>query len=322
MVLDTHRLALGPRDDQVPTPRRGRNQRLLHRDDVAGYLFLSPWLLGFFGITIMPMLYSLVLSFTEYSVITGEVTWVGLANYERLLGNDPRFWQAVKVTVIYVGVSVPLKLALALAAAVILNRERRGVVLMRALVFLPSVLGVSVALAIAWRAMFAADGGVSRLLSFAGLPGNEWIAQTSTPLLALILLAIWQFGGPMVIYLAGLKQIPAVLAEAARVDGAGRWRTFRSVTVPMLSPVLLLTIAMEIIAGFQGFAAAYVFGNGGGGEGDAVLTYTLYLYLRGFAGLEMGYACAMAWVFLVAVGLLTGFIFWSRRFWVHHQGSR
>lgn len=305
--------------DAPPVPRRGR-RRWLQREDVAGYVFLTPWLLGIFGVTLLPVLYSLVLSFTDYNIITGELAWVGLDNYERLFTDDPRYWTAVRVTVVFVAVSVPLKLALAMAMAVLLDRERHGGSWLRALVYLPSLLGVSVALAIAWRAMFSQDGAVNQVLGLLGVQGRSWATEADTALLTLILLAVWQFGGPMVIYLAGMRQIPAHYAEAARVDGAGRWRIFRSVTLPQLSPIILLTLVMETIAAFQGFTAAFVFGNGGGLD-DATLTYTLYLYLRGFAGLEMGYASAMAWVFLVAVGALTALIFWSSRFWVHYAGG-
>ena len=297
---------------KVPARRR--------REYAAGYLFLSPWLLGLCGITLAPTLYSLYLSFTDYNLITGEAEWVGLDNYTRMFTADPAYWQAIRVTVLFVAVSVPAKLAIALAAAMLLARERRGVLWARALVYLPSLLGVSVALAITWRAMFDTDGAVNQVLGLFGVAPRSWSTEPGTALGTLILLAIWQFGGPMVIFLAGLKQIPPDYREAALMDGASRWRTFRSITVPMLSPVILLTVAMETIAAFQNFTAAYVLSSGSSGLAEETLTYTLYLYLRGFAGFEMGYASAMAWVFLLAVGAITAAIFWSSRYWVHYPG--
>ncbi|GAA1414932.1 carbohydrate ABC transporter permease [Catellatospora coxensis] len=306
----------------LPLPHRRPRRSLLHRESVAGYLLLTPWLTGLAAIIVAPVLYSLALSFTDYNVITGELDWIGLANYERMFTADPRYWRSVQVTVVFVAVSVPLKLVVAFAVAALLNGRRRGAGTLRALVYLPSLLGVSVALAITWRTMFGSGGAVNQVLGMFGVPDRSWATEPDTALFTLILLAAWQFGGPMVIYLAAMRQVPADYAESARIDGASRWRILRSVTLPTLSPVILLTVVMETIAAFQGFTAAFVFGDGGGGPEDATLTYTLYLYLRGFAGLEMGYASAMAWVFLVAVGALTGLIFWTSRWWVHYPGGR
>jgi multiple sugar transport system permease protein len=275
-------------------------------------------MLGLLGITAIPMLYSLYLSFTDYDLFTAP-HWIGLANYRRMFTADPRYWHSVKVTVEYAVAIVPLKLAAALGVALLLVRTRRGVSWLRALFYLPSLLGGSVALAIVWQAMFGGTGAVNRLLSLVGIHGKAWVNDPDTALGTLVILGIWQFGAPMVIFLAGLKQIPAELYEAASVDGAGRWRSFRSVTLPMLSPVLLFNLVLEIIHAFQGFTPAYVVSNGTGGPVDSTLLYTVYLYLKGWPDGEMGYAAAMAWVFVLVIGIITAIVFSTGRMWVHYS---
>jgi len=306
------------------TPHRQSSwlRRLARREDIAGYVFLSPWLVGLCLVTVLPVLYSLYLSFSDYDLLAGTGGWVGLANYRRMFTEDPQFWQAVRVTLVFAFVSVPLKIGVALGIAMLLHRQRRGGTWFRALFYLPSLVGGSVAVAIVWQAMFSGTGAFNRFLSLFGITSTSWVNDPDSALGVLILLAVWQFGGPMVIFLAGLKQIPADYYESAAVDGAGRWRTFRSVTVPMLSPVILFNLVLETIAGFQGFTAAYVVSGGRGGPTDSTLMYTLFLYLRGFGEFQMGYAAAMAWVFLCVVGGLTLLIFLTGRRWVHYVGDR
>jgi multiple sugar transport system permease protein len=315
----------------IPTPRppdavrtsapRRRSGRIWEREGLAGYVFLSPWLIGLMAITAIPMLLSLYLSFTNYDVLTpwSEVEWVGLANYQRMFTSDPSYWHAVQVTCSFALIAVPLKLAAALGVALLLNRAWRGVGLFRGLFYLPSLLGGSVALAIVWVNMFNRDGAFNSLLSLFGIHGKPWVNDPDWALETLMVLAIWQFGAPMVIFLAGLKQIPTELYEAASVDGAGPVRQFFSVTLPMLSPVIFFNLVLETIHGFQGFTAAFVLSNGTGGPVDSTLMYTLNLYINGFTNLEMGYASAMAWVFLLAIGLITAVLFGTGRFWVHYS---
>ncbi|GAB3806607.1 carbohydrate ABC transporter permease [Micromonospora zhanjiangensis] len=273
------------------------------------------------GITAIPMLLSLYLSFTNYDVLTplSEVEWVGLANYRRMFTADPSYWHSVRVTATFALVAVPLKLAAALGVALLLNRAWRGVGLFRGLFYLPSLLGGSVALSIVWRTMFSGDGSVNSLLAIFGITGEPWVNDPDWALQTLMVLAIWQFGAPMVIFLAGLKQVPTELYEAAAVDGAGAWRRFFHITLPMLSPVIFFNLVLETIHGFQGFTAAFVLSNGTGGPVDSTLMYTLNLYIKGFTDLEMGYASAMAWVFLLAIGLVTAVLFSTGRFWVHYS---
>ncbi|GAA3341553.1 sugar ABC transporter permease [Amorphoplanes nipponensis] len=306
----------GPADRQGPRRRR-------HSENLPGYVFLSPWLLGLLAITAIPMMLSLYLSFTDYDILTplSEVNWVGWDNYRRMFTSDPSYWHAVQVTVTFALVAVPLKLAAALAVALLLNRAIRGIGLFRGLFYLPSLLGGSVALAIVWRSMFSRDGSFNSFLAFFGIEGAPWVNDPRFALETLMVLAIWQFGAPMVIFLAGLKQVPAELYEAASVDGAGTWSQFRNVTLPMLSPVIFFNLVLETIHGFQGFTAAFVLSNGTGGPVDSTLMYTLDLYIKGFVELNMGYASAMAWVFLLTIGLITVVLFRTGRFWVHYSDA-
>ncbi|GIH17519.1 carbohydrate ABC transporter permease [Rugosimonospora africana] len=304
--------------DRAPAARRRGRASWRTRERSAGYVFLTPWLLGLLGVTAAPTLYSLYLSFTNYDLFTTP-QWVGLHNYQRMFTNDPQFWHAVRVTVLYAVVAVPLKLAAALGVALLLVRERRGIGWIRALFYLPSLLGGSVALAIVWQAMFGGTGAVNHALSLFGIHGKAWVNDPDTALGTLVLLGAWQFGAPMVIFLAGLKQIPNELYEAAAVDGAGAWRSFWRITLPMLSPVLFFNLVLEVIHAFQTFTPAYVISNGLGGPVDSTMVYTLYLYLRGWSDFEMGYASALAWVFLAVVGLLTAVLFSTGRLWVHYS---
>ncbi|MEU8228551.1 sugar ABC transporter permease [Actinoplanes sp. NPDC048967] len=290
---------------------------------MPGYLFLSPWLIGLLAITAVPMLLSLYLSFTDYDVLTplSEANWVGWDNYRQMFTSDPTYWHAVQVTLTFALVAVPLKLAAALGVALLLNRAMRGIGVFRGLFYLPSLLGGSVALAIVWVSMFNRDGAFNSFLGLFGIEGAPWVNDPRWALQTLMLLAIWQFGAPMVIFLAGLKQVPTELYEAASVDGAGRWRQFRNVTLPMLSPVIFFNLVLETINGFQGFTSAFVLSNGTGGPVDSTLMYTLNLYIKGFVELDMGYASAMAWVFLLAIGLITVVLFRTGRFWVHYSDA-
>ena len=295
----------------------GRARRL---EAFAGYVFLSPWLLGLLGITALPTLYSLYLSFTDYDLLQPP-RWIGLDNYVRMFTADPQYRHAVTVTVIYALVAVPLKLATALAVALLLERAMRGIGLFRSLFYVPSLLGGSVAIAILWQTLFGSSGAVNAVLAWFGITGKSWVNDPSTALGTLVVLGMWQFGAPMVVFLAGLKQIPRELYEAAAIDGAGRLRQFRHVTVPLLSPVIFFNLVLETIHGFQGFTGAFIISNGRGGPADSTLLYTLYLYKQGVTFFHMGYASAMAWVFLVVIGLLTAALFWSGRLWVHYSDA-
>lgn len=302
-------------------PRARRNARS-RRETRAGYAFLSPWLIGFFVLTAGPMIASLFLSFTDYNLFN-DPEFIGVDNYTRML-EDPNFLQSVKVTGIYVLVGTPLKLISALAVAMLLNAPRRGQGFYRSAFYLPSLIGGSVSIAIVWKAMFIDNGIVAQIGSFFGGPPpgeGGWVGDPARTLPLLILLTVWQFGAPMVIFLAGLKQVPSELYEAAAVDGAGPVRRFFSITIPMLSPVLFFNLLLETIHAFQVFNSAYIISNGNGGPAGSTLFYTLYLYLRGFRDFQMGYASAMAWVLVIAVGIVTLLLFRTSKAWVHYAGD-
>jgi multiple sugar transport system permease protein len=291
------------------------------RTQGAAYLFLSPWIIGATLVTVGPMAASLYLSLTDYDLFDPP-KWVGLDNYLVMFTRDDRFWAAVGTTARYVLFSVPLKLILALAVALLLNRPRRGGGLYRSAFYAPSLLGASVSLALVWRAMFATGGTVDRVLAAVGIDTGGWVDQPRYALFALVALAAWQFGAPMVIFLAGLKQIPRELYEAAAIDGAGPVRRLVSVTLPMLSPVILFNLVLETIHAFQAFTGAFVVSGGRGGPSDSTLLYTLYLYQRGFTDFRMGYASAMAWVLLVVVAAVTVLLFRGARGWVFYAGEQ
>lgn len=308
------------RSDAGPV-RSGRSRRLRPRlpsgQSGTALVFLAPWFAGLVLITLGPILASAYLSFTDYSLI-GAPRWTGLANYREML-HDHRFWTALRVTVIYVVVSVPLQLAFALLLALILDRGLRGLSLYRSAYYLPSLLGGSVAVAVLWRQMFGTHGLVNRFLELLGWqdpPG--WISTPEYALGTLILLHVWTFGSPMVIFLAGLRQIPRMYYEAASIDGAGRVRQFRSITLPLLTPIIFFNLVLQVIHSFQTFTQAFIVSSGTGGPVDSTLFYTLYMYQRGFGDFEMGYASAMAWVLLLIVAFLTALNFGLARWWVFY----
>ena len=281
------------------------------------YLFLAPWFIGLFLITAGPIAASGYLSFTDYSLI-GAPEWTGLANYERMV-DDSRFYQALKVTFIYVLVSVPLQLAFALVLAMVLDKGLRGLALYRSVYYLPSLLGGSVAIAILWRQIFGADGLINRVLILLGVddpPG--WVSDPDYALGTLIVLNVWTFGAPMVIFLAGLRQIPVMYYEAAQLDGAGKVRQFMQVTLPLLSPIIFFNLVLQTINAFQTFTQAFIVSGGTGGPADSTLFFTLYLYQRGFGNFDMGYASALAWVLLLIVGGLTAINFIASKYWVFY----
>ena len=304
--------APGPSASPAPAPKPRRRKR--HKHNKAAYAFLTPWLIGIFGLTLIPMVYSLYLSLTNYNLLTAP-TWIGFQNY-RLLFQDPNFLQSVKVTFEYVLFSVPLKLGAALIIAVLLNKKIRGLGFYRSAFYLPSLLGASVAVAVMWQQVFSQQGLLNEFLSVFGFHGPNWIGQPSTALWTLILLAAWQFGTPMLIFLAGLKQLPQDVYEAASLDGAGPLRTFFKITLPLLSPMIFFNLVLETINAFQTFTPAYVVSNGQGGPVGSTLLYTLYLYQKGFGSLQMGYASAMAWLLFLVIGVFTGLYFVTARKWV------
>ncbi len=309
--------------DQLTNKRSSNRFALLkgqmshrRRDQWMGYLFISPWLIGFFVFTLIPMIASLYLGFTDYR-LTASPNWIGVENYVRMFASDPRYWRSVRATFYYILTAVPLRLLFALAIAMLLNNTRRFTSVYRAAFYAPSIVGASVAVAIMWRQVFGSEGVVNAILAIFGIPGTAWSGHPATAIWTLILLAAWQFGSPMLIFLAGLKQIPSELYEAAAIDGAGEWAQFVRITLPMLSPVIFFNLIMQMISGFMVFTQALVITNGG--PMDTTLVYALYLYQRAFIVFQMGYSSAMAWVLLLVIAIFTAINFRFSSQWVFYE---
>lgn len=287
------------------------------KKNLYAYFFLAPWLIGFFVLTAGPLVGSLYYSFTDFNLLTAP-HWIGFHNYSTMLNNDPRYLKSLRVTFTYVIIGVPIGLAFSLLVAVLLNKNIKGMALYRSVYYLPSLLGGSVAIAILWRQVFGAEGLVNRVLAIFGISGPAWISSPDYALSTLIVLHIWQFGAAMIIFLAGLRQIPQDLYEAAAIDGAGNVNKFFRITLPMLTPVIFFNAVMGIISAFKAFTPAYIISGGSGGPIDSTLFYTLYLYQKAFTSFEMGYASAMAWILLLIIAFCTAMTFFSGRYWVHY----
>lgn len=287
------------------------------QENLYAYLLLLPWLIGLISLSLIPMLASLWLSFTDYDLLTSP-QWIGLENYRTMFNYDMRYESAVKVTVTFALVAVPFQLVIALLVALVLNRPLKGIGLYRSVYYLPSLMAGSVAISIVWRQIFASEGVVNTVLAVVGIDGPSWLVEPDYAIIPVILLRGWQFGTPMVIFLAGLKQIPEELYEAASIDGANRLKQFTKVTLPLLTPIIFFNLVLNTINAFKSFTPAFILTNGTGGTLDSLLFYTLYLYKEGFGRLQMGYASAMAWVLLVAIAFFTALNFGFSRFWVFY----
>jgi multiple sugar transport system permease protein len=295
-----------------------RRERL--RNNLAGYTFIGPWLIGFWVFTIIPIVASFFISFTEYDLINPP-QWIGTGNFERLFTADPRYIQAIKVTFLYVITAVPLRLVFALFVAMILVRRHRMIGFYRLVYYLPSIIGSSVAIAVVWREFFGYHGPINDIAGwFVKLARNiSLVGNPRTALVTIISLYVWQFGSSMLIFLAGLKNIPDSLYESAVIDGAGGLSKFFYITLPLLTPVVLFNLVMQTIHGFMVFTQALIITDGG--PMDSTLVYVLYMYRRAFKFYDMGSASAMAWLLFVVMAVVTSLIFRSSRYWVHYEAG-
>ncbi len=289
-----------------------------YETNIAGYVFISPWLIGFLLLTLWPIAQSFYLSFTEYSLLADPI-WVGTENYKKIFTKDALFGKSLAVTFTFVLFSVPLKLFFSLMVAMLLNRRLKGMNLYRTAIYFPSLIGGSIAVSVLWRNMFGLDGYVNQVLAWFGIQGVGWITNPDTALGTLILLNTWQFGSTMVIFLAGLKQIPQELYESASVDGAGRLRKFVNITLPMLSPVMFFNLVLGVIGSFQMFTSAFIITKGG--PVQSTYMYALFLYEKAFKHYQMGYASALAWILLAIVAALTALNFFASRYWVFYEAD-
>lgn len=295
-------------------------KKFIHNENTVGFVFIGLWLFGFIAFTIFPMLMSLVISFTNYKGM-GGYNFVGFSNYVRMFTSDPRFWTAFWNTVVYVAIYVPLRLIFALFVAMLFTKNTRMIGVYRTVYYLPSIIGGSVAVSVLWRTIFGSQGLVTQFLLNRGLIDREisWIKHPDTAMATLVILAIWQFGSPMLVFLAGLKDIPRSLYEAAEVDGANPVSKFFRITLPMLSPIIFFNLVMQLISGFLSFTQAYVITQGG--PNDKTLLYVLYMYNKSFQYNDMGFGSAMAWFLLVVMGIVTVFMFRSSSYWVFYESE-
>ena len=285
------------------------------------YVFLTPWFLGFFLLALGPILASLYLAFTRYDIVNPPV-WSGMENLEFMLCCDDRFKKSLSVTFTFVFLSVPLKLVFALIVAMVLDKGIRAIGWYRAMYYLPSILGGSIAVAILWRQLFDYDGVVNSMLRLFGVEGEYWLNDPEYALYTLVLLSMWQFGSPMLIFLAGLRAIPKDLYEAAEIDAASKSRQFFFITVPLLAPVIFFNLVLQMIEAFKSFNSAFIISGGDGAPLDSLLFITVYLYQEAFSYFRMGYASALAWVLLLIIAVFTAVAFWSSKYWVHYENER
>ena len=284
-----------------------------------GYLFIGPWLFCFLAFNLVPFVISFVLSFMDYNMLSAP-TFVGFSNYVKLFTGDKLFKTSLGVTFRFVFIAIPLRLAFALLVALILNRQSKMVPLYRVIYYLPSILGGSVAVSVMWRYCFSKTGVLNTALQAIGIASNiSWISNKDTALWSLILLFIWQFGSPMLIFLSGLKQIPKSYYEAAECDGAGPLVRFFRITLPLLTPIIFFNLVMQMIGGFMVFSQAMIITDGG--PMNRTLVYALYLYRQSFAYYKMGYGCAMAWVLMTIIGFFTLLVFRSSSAWVFYENE-
>lgn len=283
--------------------------------EYQAYLYILPWILGFAILQLYPFVSSFIYSFTDYTV-GAKATFQGLANYKKLFTQDKEFWNSLKVTILFALYTVPGKLIMALAVAMFLNRDLKGINLIRTLYYIPSLFGGSVAVALLWRLMFLDNGVINAILSALHLPVIQWLGDTRYALRTICMLEIWQFGSSMVMFLAALKQVPRSLYEAAEIDGAGKVTRFFHITMPQISPIIFFNLINQTIQALQNFTSAQVITEGGPLKSTYVLG--LKLYKEGFSYFKMGYASAISWVVFAAIMIFTLAIFASSKLWVHY----
>ena len=286
----------------------------LDSPNVSGYVFVGPFIIGFLAFMMVPMLLSFAFSFSRYNILQSP-TFIGLENYITMFTDDPKFWKVFGVTMYYVVFSVPLRLIMALIVAMLLVKSTKLSGFYRAVYYLPSIIGSSVAVAILWKRMFASDGVINGLFGL----DIAWLGRSDTAIWTLIILAVWQFGSSMLIFLSGLKQIPVSLYEAATMDGAGGVHKFFKITLPMLTPTIFFNLINQLINGFMAFTQSYIITQGK--PRDTTLFYTVYMYQNAFTYNKLGYGCALAWFMILVVGILTLILFKTQNKWVYYESE-
>lgn len=299
--------------DRARAQRRRRLKQLM-----KGLLFISPWIVGFLAFSLYPIAASFYYSLTAYSVLK-EPKFIGLGNYSTMFFDDNLFWVSLYNTVYYTVGAVGLGTIAAIGMAMLLNMKVRGQAFYRTIFYLPSITPV-VAASIVWLWIFNSQYGMANsVLRFFGIEPIGWLSSPTWSKPSLILMALWGLGGAIVIYLAGLQDVPAELYEAAQIDGANGWQQIRNVTIPLLTPVILFNVVTGLIGAFQYFTQAYIMTNGG--PGDTTLMYSLYLYRSAFEFFKMGYGSALAWFLLLVIMACTYVILRTSGEWVYYAGG-
>ncbi|HEY3109558.1 MAG TPA: sugar ABC transporter permease [Chloroflexota bacterium] len=301
------------------SPYAERKRPLVTRTDLLGYLFISPWLIGFLAFSLLPFVASFLLSFTDWNIV-GQWHWVGAQNYAKMFsGVDDRFVVSLVNTVYYAALVVPGDQIIALALALLLNKRGPGIAVYRTLFYIPAIAS-GVGTAYLWAQIFSSHGGLlNAALDLIGIEGPNWLYSLTWSMPALIIVGLWNVGTPMLIYLAALQGVPQSLYDAASVDGANTLRKFFHVTIPMVTPAMFFNVVLGFIGAFQVFTIAYVITNGG--PANATLFYSLYLYTVAFRNLRMGYAAALAWVLFLIILAITAVQLVTARLWVYYEGS-
>lgn len=294
-----------------------RFRKFLNRESTAGIICTLPFTIGFFAFLVIPMALSAYYSFCDFNILSAP-KWIGLENYSTMF-SDPKFHKSMQVTFFYAIVSVPLKLAFALLIAEVLLKTSRISNIYRAVYYLPSIIGGSVAVSVLWKRMFASNGSFNAILQSLGIHCTlSWLGNVNTAIWILILMAVWQFGSSMLIFLASLKQIPSSLYEASRVDGANSFQQFFKITLPLMTPTIFFNLIMGIINGFLAFNQSYIITQGK--PLNSTLFYTVYMYQQSFEFYKTGYASAMAWIMLLLISLITLLMFATKKYWVYEEG--
>jgi multiple sugar transport system permease protein len=294
--------------------------RAARREERAGFLFASPWLIGTLLFLIGPIVASVLLSFTDWNLIS-PARWVGLENYRDMVA-DRDFRQSINVTLYFAVLAIPLYQVAGVALALLLNQRLRGMYLFRTILFLPAVLS-GVAVAVLWSQLLNPDlGVVNQFLRAIGIDDPpRWLNSSTWAVPAVVLMGLWGVGSGAIIYLAGLQNIPPALYQAAKIDGAGTWQTFRHITLPLLTPTLLFTLLVGVIGAFQVFDAAYILGGSRGGTRGSLLFYVLNLWNEGFRNGRFGYASALAWVLVIVAAIVIVLIFKTSSRWVYYESE-
>ncbi|QUH28341.1 carbohydrate ABC transporter permease [Vallitalea guaymasensis] len=284
--------------------------------DYVGLLYISPFIIGFLIFQLYPFISSIIYSFTDFTMIK-KPDFVGFSNYINMFTKDRDFWNSVKVTFKYVLMAVPMKLIFALFIAMVLNMKLKSINFFRTIYYLPSILGGSVAVAVMWRFLFMYDGLVNNFLGVFNIPPVSWLGNPDISLYTIGLLAVWQFGSSMVLFLAGLKQIPENLYEASAIDGASKVKQFFVITLPMLTPIILFNMVMQTISAFQEFTGAFVITNGG--PMKSTYLYGMMLYDNAFVHFKMGYASAQSWILFFIIVTITAILLKSSKRWAYYE---